>query len=433
MASLEYHKDQLQVGNEIISNISNSITDFRADIDVNVERVKSAALKFKVNLGETIQIDKIDEIFTCIDDNLEATSEVAIMQSDLVEKFNSGELKNTLNEQFVSDFSFLKHCLYTNSNSINPNVGTRVVATVGMGVFKFGEGFFEFFEDIGDCAVLVGSGVVSLVGFDSLSKKLSASAAEDKVATFVENTDAFEWINDNSYFDKDSHYANIWKLAGKATGAVATGKVVSLGFGKLGAQGVSKFSNLSDDVLKTVSEGTAKYGSTTSTFGSNVTSNLQQGHSLKSSVAYGGLTTATSLGIAKGVTAPVSKAVSDKIVNTSSDKFFGKALDGVGSFANKTGQKAENIFPSKFVSNTKSFADTALNSTVREGKTTVTDNMVHDDGNVKTTEDVAVSYGVGTSIDIGKNTVGQTFEKTVLKTAEGSVEKEVVKTATKFL
>ena len=51
------------------------------------------------------------------------------------------------------DFSFLKHCLYSNSNSINPNVGTRVVATVGMGVFKFGEGFFEFFEDIGDCVV----------------------------------------------------------------------------------------------------------------------------------------------------------------------------------------------------------------------------------------------------------------------------------------
>ena len=113
------------------------------------------------------------------------------------------------------DKQILLSVIRASANNSKPNAIVKTVYTGLMGGAMLGEGFLSFFEDVGDCAIVLGSGVAGF--FDKKkAQKMRSFASKNLSKDLFENNSTFEKINKYSYFDKNSVYADIFKLGGKA-------------------------------------------------------------------------------------------------------------------------------------------------------------------------------------------------------------------------
>ena len=406
MTIVDFNEEQLKIGEEVVKDINNNINSYEESLDNDLDKVKSAGKAYKVNLENTIVISGLAEGLETMRDDLVNMNALAAKQYDLLEQYQNGELATEAFKAHMSPEAYLNKMAFGMSNAVNPDVGTKVAATAAMGIFKFGEGFLEFFEDIGDAAITVGAGVTSLLGFKSASKSMKQFAKKTLATNFVENNKAFEWIHRNSYFDKDSTYSHFFKFGGKITGAIVTGKVASSLYTAHAANASSKVLKAKDIATnaKKISTRTTKVTNLLSAQGSNVTSSLRSGRSLKFSLADGTVTSALTWGLSKGVTTPISNAAGEKIAETQ-----------VGTMINKADQKATDIFGQEVKDTVGEVSKTAVDTTVRTGKKETTGHLVGNEGNEKSTEDQAAEYAANTSIDVAKNSAEKTIEKSIIK------------------
>ncbi len=418
MSIVDLNKGQLQVGEKVVNKINDSIKSYKEELDADLDAIKDAGKSYKVNLDSTIVISGLLEGFSTMQDDLASMDALAAKQFDLVEKYESGDLKQAADQLHMSEDQFLVNQAFGMSNQVNPNTLSRVGATIGMGIFKFGEGFTEFFEDIGDCAITLGAGVTSLLGFKDTAKSMKDFAKRDLAVELFENNEAFDWINRNSYFDKDSTYAKFFKFGGKVTAAIVTGKVASNIYMSRASSATKSLdaAQLAEKASK-VSSKASKITNMLSSHGSNVTSNLQSGYDLKTSWALGTAATGTSWLLAKGVTNPLSERVGNKLAETE-----------LGSAINRVDQKAAEVFGKETKDAVGEFGKNAIDTTVKTGKKETTGNLVGNDGNEKSLEDKEAEYAANATIDTVKGSVEKTVEKSVEQSAEQAVEKTVEKT-----
>ncbi len=405
MSTVDFNKEQLKIGEEVLEDINNNIDSYEESLDNSLDKIKEAGKAYKVNLENTIVISGLAEGLETMRDDLVNINALAAKQYDLLEQYQRGDLDVTAFKLHMSPEMYLKKTAYGLTNLVNPDVGTKVIATSAMGIFKFGEGFLEFFEDIGDAAITIGAGVTSLLGFKSASKSMKQFAKKTIATNFVENNKAFDWINRNSYFDKDSTYAHFFKFGGKITGAIVTGRVASSLYmaHANNASKVLKTKEIATNAKK-ISSRTSKITNLLSAQGSNVTSSLRSGNNLKNSLAAGTLASTLTWGISKGITAPLSTAAGEKLANT-----------GVGTVINKADKKATEIFGKEAKETVGEIGQTAVDTSVRTGKKETTGHLVGNEGNEKSNEDKAAEYAANTTIDVAKKSAEKTIEKAVIK------------------
>ena len=215
------------------------------------------------------------------------------------------------------------------NNKVYPDTATRVLATIGMGVAKFAEGFLSFFENIGDGVVSLGAGVMSLFGADDIAKKMKDFAARDLSTEFIENNSAFEWLNEASYFDKDSAFAKVCKFAGKATAAAVTSSAACKIGTKLmeSKKGLEVATQFGEKAGKIVDKSTGIFGDA----GEKLTEELGKGKSFKSAIVTTATTLAVDEGLGKladvGIHEPIAEKVSGKIADTVLDKGYKKVKE----------------------------------------------------------------------------------------------------------
>lgn len=385
--------EQLNVGLAEISDIKKSYNNYTSSIDDVVKSVKNVSKEYKVNLDDTIKIDGITEAFEYIEFSLEDSKLLAIKQHDLVKAYNSGDYSMLTMFDGCSPDDAIKALLLGNQALLKPSVATKVIATAGMGIFKGVEGFFDFFEDMGDCVVIAGSSFMSLIGNDKVAKEWAEHAATNHISNAIEGSEVFNKANRYSYFDKDSTYANMWKLAGAGVGAVVFGSFASSIYFAHRAKTVgTAVSSVSKNAGK-VSGLTTNVGSSASTFGSNVSTNLQQGYSFDKAVMYSAVVTGTTFGLSSGVSAPIGNKIADKI-NTS---VIGKGIEMVDS-------KATDLFSKEIVETSKAITRNATDLSSRQIKSSTGD-LASDDGNQRSVEDMTLEVSAKQGVDFTKTIV----------------------------
>ena len=388
--AIKSNLEQLNVGLAEISDIKKSCNNYTSSIDDVVKSVKNVSKEYKVNLDDTIKIDGITEVFEYIQLSLEDIQSLAIKQHDLVKAYNEGDYSMVA---MGSPDDAIKAALLGNQALLNPSVATKVIATAGMGIFKGVEGFFDFFEDMGDCVVIAGSSFMSLIGNEKVAKEWAEYAAINHVSNAIESSELFKTVDRYSYFDKDSTYANMWKLAGAGVGAVVFGSFASSIYFAHRAKTVgTAVSSVSKNAGK-VSGLTTNVGSSASTFGSNVSTNLQQGYSFDKAVMYSAVVTGTTLGLSSGVSAPIGKKIADKL-NTS---VVGKGLEMVDT-------KASELFSKEVVETSKSITRNATDLGSRQIKSSTGD-LASDDGNQRSVEDMTLEVSAKQGVDLAKTVV----------------------------
>ena len=175
------------------------------------------------------KISTINENIELLVNELGIASSLADAEYDLILKYAAGELDD---EQILKDTGMsLRDYVVADALSkvamAYPSDAARVLATFGMGAYKFGEGFTAFFEGIADGTIsLAGAGLMFL-GDEENAKKLQEMAGFNFAQDLWENNDAFKWLNRNSFFDKNSVFAKACYAAGEATGAALTAKGIS--------------------------------------------------------------------------------------------------------------------------------------------------------------------------------------------------------------
>lgn len=284
--SLKCNSNQYNVGIQDAKDIDDAMDSYKEKIANVFKDVKSVAEEYKIELEDSIDMSDIEAKFNLYDEYISDISSTAKKMITLAENYSNDPTEEN-KSYFLAGYSS-----YFNSKSNENN--KRLFATIGMGAFKFGEGFLEFFEDFGDGAIVLGSGVVSLFGGKEgkkLSKKWREFAEKDLSVDLVEKNKAFETINEYSYFDKDSVYADVFKFGGKAAAAVVTGKVASRALS--GITNVAEESSKFGKVAKVVGEHSDGIVNSTNSFASNTRDNLSKGYGLKKSVLYA----ATGVGI----------------------------------------------------------------------------------------------------------------------------------------
>ena len=284
--SLKCNSNQYNVGIQDAKDIDDAMDSYKEKIANVFKDVKSVAEDYKIELEDSIDMSDIEAKFDLYDEYISDISSTAKKMITLAENYSNDPTEEN-KEYFLACYSS-----YFNSKSNENN--KRLLATIGMGAFKFGEGFLEFFEDFGDGAIVLGSGVVSLFGGKEgkkLSKKWREFAEKDLSVDLVEKNKAFETINEYSYFDKDSVYADVFKFGGKAAAAVVTGKVASRALS--GITNVAEESSKFGKVAKVAGEHSDSIVNSTNSFASNTRDNLSKGYGLKKSVLYA----ATGVGI----------------------------------------------------------------------------------------------------------------------------------------
>ena len=279
------------------------------------------------------------------------------------------------------DKQILLSVLLASVNNSKPTVLVRTFYTGLMGGAMFGEGFLSFFEDVGDCAVVLGSGVAGF--FDKKkAQEMRIFASKNLSKDLFENNSTFEKINKYSYFDKDSVYADVFKLGGKSAAAVIVGSFAS--------KAVSSFTKEKSTVV----------ASNISTFGSDTRENLSRGMGLKSSLMFA----VASLAITHAVNKFLLPALASKVGETVADTKVGNVIRGADAVAS-------SVFGSN-VDNVKNVAQTAVDSSIKETKSK-TGNLVFGDGNEKTTNDAVVQDAANLGIDTAKTTGEQVVEKSI--------------------
>ncbi len=284
--SLKCNSNQYNVGIQDAKDIDDAMDSYKEKIANVFKDVKSVAEDYKIELEDSIDMSDIEAKFNLYDEYISDISSTAKKMITLAENYSNDPTEEN-KSYFLAGYSS-----YFNSKSNENN--KRLFATIGMGAFKFGEGFLEFFEDFGDGAIVLGSGVVSLFGGKEgkkLSKKWREFAEKDLSVDLVEKNKAFETINEYSYFDKDSVYADVFKFGGKAAAAVVTGKVASRALS--GITNVAEESSKFGKVAKVAGEHSDSIVNSTNSFASNTRDNLSKGYGLKKSVLYA----ATGVGI----------------------------------------------------------------------------------------------------------------------------------------
>lgn len=284
--SLKCNSNQYNVGIQDAKDIDDAMDSYKEKITNVFKDVKSVAEEYKIELEDSIDMSDIEAKFDLYDEYISDISSTAKKMITLAENYSNDPTEEN-KSYFLAGYSS-----YFNSKSNENN--KRLFATIGMGAFKFGEGFLEFFEDFGDGAIVLGSGVVSLFGGKEgkkLSKKWREFAEKDLSVDLVEKNKAFETINEYSYFDKDSVYADVFKFGGKAAAAVVTGKVASRALS--GITNVAEESSKFGKVAKVAGEHSDSIVNSTNSFASNTRDNLSKGYGLKKSVLYA----ATGVGI----------------------------------------------------------------------------------------------------------------------------------------
>lgn len=284
--SLKCNSNQYNVGIQDAKDIDDAMDSYKEKIANVFKDVKSVAEEYKIELEDSIDMSDIEAKFDLYDEYISDISSTAKKMITLAQNYSNDPTEEN-KSYFLAGYSS-----YFNSKSNENN--KRLFATIGMGAFKFGEGFLEFFEDFGDGAIVLGSGVVSLFGGKEgkkLSKKWREFAEKDLSVDLVEKNKAFETINEYSYFDKDSVYADVFKFGGKAAAAVVTGKVASRALS--GITNVAEESSKFGKVAKVAGEHSDGIVNSTNSFASNTRDNLSKGYGLKKSVLYA----ATGVGI----------------------------------------------------------------------------------------------------------------------------------------
>ena len=425
---LDFDKSQLTKGQVVVQDINNSIDSFEKDLDNAIKEIKNAAKAYKVNLGDTIVVSGLQDDFKNMRNDLIAINELSEKQFDLAEKYEKGALDEAALQFGVTVDQYFRDEAFKLSNYTNPDEVTKVGATIGMGVFKFGEGFLEFFEDIGDCAITIGAGAASIFGARDTAKSWKDFAKQDLAVNLVENNKAFEWINKNSYFDKDSTFATAFKIGGKATGALVTGKVLSSAYIAHTSRAADVL--VSADKVSKVSKRATEVSNILSTQGANVTSNLKSGQGIRSALLYGTIASGVGLGLTKGVSNPVGEKIGEKMANTP-----------VKEVVQKVDEKATDVFGSEAKDAVGKLSQSAVNTSVSTGKKETTGNLISGDGNEKSLEDEEAKYAANTGIDATKKagektlekSLGSAGEKTLEQTAEKVGEKAIEKTGTKIV
>ncbi len=224
---VDYNEKQLSIGKAVVGQIEKSSEELKNTIQTSIDSIKEAAMQYKVNLDGTIDVGPIDTTISDLSEELNQTSQLASVQAGFLQDYESGTLASEAVTQMIPMDELLRKKLSQSGNDVHPNVLTRTVATAGLGVFMFGEGFLSFFEDIGDAILTVGSGVTRVVGFKSASEQLKAYSDRNLSKEIVEDNDYFQGLNKTSYFDKDSGYAKVCKGVGKVTAAAVTTHVAS--------------------------------------------------------------------------------------------------------------------------------------------------------------------------------------------------------------
>ena len=277
--SLKCNSNQYNVGIQDAKDIDDAMDSYKEKIANVFKDVKSVAEDYKIELEDSIDMSDIEAKFNLYDEYISDISSTAKKMITLAENYSNDPTEEN-KSYFLAGYSS-----YFNSKSNENN--KRLFATIGMGAFKFGEGFLEFFEDFGDGAIVLGSGVVSLFGGKEgkkLSKKWREFAEKDLSVDLVEKNKAFETINEYSYFDKDSVYADVFKFGGKAAAAVVTGKVASRALS--GITNVAEESSKFGKVAQVAGEHSDGIVNSTNSFASKTRDNLSKGYGLKKSTLY---------------------------------------------------------------------------------------------------------------------------------------------------
>lgn len=223
--------DQLDVGLSYLQQLEVVFSGITAAISANVNQLVSRALEDKVNL-ESVCSAKMSKISSATDSlisEIEIASNLARNEYELVLKYSTGDYDEAeiMNSYGMDAKSYLAAQAGSMVAFAYPSAAGRVVATLGMAGFKFGEGFTAFFEGLADGAISIAGAGCQLVGADEYAKNLKDASDYEFAVNLWENNKAFEWINRNSYFDKDSLYAKLFYKAGEATAAALTAKGVS--------------------------------------------------------------------------------------------------------------------------------------------------------------------------------------------------------------
>lgn len=372
MYNVDYNPSQLSIGQEKCGNIINNVNKVYSNFKSDVSEIVKAAKEFKLDVSSCLTFDLFSENIEGCVSKLRETSELAAQQSNLVNEYQRGEFGYNGDTVLVSQLNL-------NVNNVNNTSTEKVRATILMGAFKFGEGFVEFFEGIGDCALSATGAVCGVFGYETAREKLKSIAKKDVAVDLFENNSTFEWINENSYFDKDSHFANICKLAGTATGAIVTGKVTT----KVGASLFKK-----EKAAKIIN----KVGMTMEAEGTNVANNLKDGMSLKSSFALGTMATVAGLGLESKVSNPIGEAIGNTFTNSS-----------LGSKASSVMTKATDVFGEKGVEATKTVVKKMASVSTSEMKNDTSD--VVRDGYEESYVDALAECTVDTGIDASKKVI----------------------------
>lgn len=372
---LVFNPEQLEVGEAIISSIDENIDDVSSNIKDAFNRISNTAMDKKINLSETIKWDDLDTDVSTFKNYLVDVTNVAKKAAVVCETYSNGN-------QTADDMNILLTSLNACKNVAEPDEFAKLLYTGLMGGAMFTEGFMSFFEDLGDCALVAGSLFTGLFNKD-LSNNIKSFASKDHSKSFIEDNEIFEKINKNSYFDKDSVYASIFKITGKATAGIVCGHVVSNWIGSGTAAQASKARQIS---------------TTAGTFGSDTSDNLRRGMNLRDAVIFAGAGAASTHFIDKYVAPGLSTKVAENLSNST-----------VGTVIGTVGDAASTVF-GEHSDVAKEGAKKVAEYGIKEAQTK-TDNLVSNDGNESTIEDYAAQKAANKTMDVVK-TIG---EETIIK------------------
>lgn len=372
---LVFNPEQLEVGEAIISSIDENIDDVSSNIKDDFNRISNTAMDKKINLSETIKWDDFDTDVSTFKNYLVDVTNVAKNVAIACEAYSNGS-------QTEDDMNILLTSLNAYKNVAEPDEFAKLLYTGLMGGAMFTEGFMSFFEDLGDCALVAGSLFTGIFNKD-LSNNIKSFASKDHSKSFIEDNEIFEKINKNSYFDKDSVYASIFKITGKATAGIVCGHVVSNWIGSGTVAQASKARQIS---------------TTAGTFGSDTSDNLRRGMNLRDAVIFAGAGAASTHFIDKYVAPGLSTKVAENLSNST-----------VGTVIGTVGDAASTVF-GEHSDVAKEGAKKVAEYGIKEAQTK-TDNLVSNDGNESTIEDYAAQKAANKTMDVVK-TIG---EETIIK------------------
>lgn len=372
---LVFNPEQLEVGEAIISSIDENIDDVSSNIKDAFNRISNTAMDKKINLSETIKWDDLDTDVSTFKNYLVDVTNVAKKAAVVCETYSNGN-------QTADDMNILLTSLNACKNVAEPDEFAKLLYTGLMGGAMFTEGFMSFFEDLGDCALVAGSLFTGLFN-KNLSNNIKSFASKDHSKSFIEENEIFEKINKNSYFDKDSVYASIFKITGKATAGIVCGHVVSNWIGSGTAAQASKARQIS---------------TTAGTFGSDTSDNLRRGMNLRDAVIFAGAGAASTHFIDKYVAPGLSTKVAENLSNSTVGTVIGTVGDATSTFFGEHSDVA------------KEGAKKVAEYGIKEAQTK-TDNLVSNDGNESTIEDYAAQKAANKTMDVVK-TIG---EETIIK------------------